>query len=423
MTPPSRASAFYLAAFRLAEPVNMTLQEYQAMSSDSGNESSFAYIDSADALAVFCHSLEDAPWIALDTEFIREKSYYPKLCLLQIAVPGQVACIDPLRIDDLTPVLDLIYRPSLIKVLHACSQDLEIFFHLRAEVPQPIFDTQLAAPLLGLRDQMGYGSFVSEMLGLSLDKAQSRTDWSHRPLGDSQLSYAADDVRYLAQIYPVMRQRLSDLGRLDWLSGEFAEYENPLRYQNAPADAWKRLRGLDKLRPKALAIIQLLAEWREETAQRKDLPRNWVIRDEVMIDIARMAPEELGKLKKIRNLQPKTVERYGDKLISLVQDARNREPQPFPLGKRRAKPTPQQEALADLLHAQLRLLADKHHINVSVLASRKDLLELVRGEDHVAVLHGWRREMAGAELLAICEGRRLVSVEKGAVVVSEKSGA
>jgi ribonuclease D len=270
---------------------------------------------------------------------------------------------------------------------------------------------------------MGYGNFVNEMLGLTLDKAHSRTDWSHRPLGDSQLSYAADDVRYLAEIYPTMRKRLGELGRLDWLNSEFAEYENPGRYQNDPADAWQRLRGLDKLRPRALAIIQLLAEWREQTAQHKDLPRNWIVRDDALIDIARLAPDSTAKLAKIRNLQPKTLERYGQNFVRLVEEARQREPRPLRGWKRRSKPSAQEEALADLLHAQLRLLADKHQINSSVLASRKNLLDLVRGDRDVAVLHGWRREMVGAELLAICEGQRLVSVENGSVVVSRKPGA
>ena len=393
------------------------------MSSVTRTDTAFEVIDSAEALDVFCGALQDAPWIALDTEFIREKTYYPKLCLLQMAIPGHIACIDPLRIDDLTPVLDLLYNPAIVKVLHACSQDLEIFFHLKGDVPRPVFDTQLAAPLLGLPEQMGYGNFVAEMLGLTLDKAQARTDWSRRPLQTSQLSYAADDVRYLAEIYPKIRQRLSDLGRLQWLNSEFAEYERAERYQNDPADAWKRLRGLDKLRPRALAIVQLLAEWREQTAQQKDLPRNWVIKDDGLIDIARLAPDNPEKLGRLRSLQPKTLERYGTRLISLVQEAGQREPQPLPGWKKRSKPTAQEEALADILHAQLRLLADRHRINSSVLASRKGLLDLARGDTDVAVLHGWRREMAGAELLAICAGQRLVSVDNGKVVVSEKSGA
>ena len=393
------------------------------MSSASSTDTAFETIESTEALAVFCSTLQGAPWLALDTEFIREKTYYPKLCLIQIAVPGHIACIDPLRIDDLTPVLDLLYNPTIVKVLHACSQDLEIFFHMKGDVPRPVFDTQLAAPLLGLPEQMGYGNFVAEMLGLTLDKAQARTDWSRRPLETSQLSYAADDVRYLAEIYPKISERLSELGRLDWLNSEFAEYERAERYENDPASAWKRLRGLDKLRPRALAIIQLLAEWREQTAQHKDLPRNWIIRDDGLIDIARLAPDKPEKLGRIRNLQARTAERYGTRLISLVQEGSQREPQPLPGWKKRSKPTAQEEALADILHAQLRLLADKHRINSTVLASRKDLLNLAGGDTDVAVLHGWRGEMAGAELLAICAGQRLVSVDNGKVVVSEKPGA
>ena len=393
------------------------------MPSANSTDTAFEYIDNADALAVFCSTLRDAPWLALDTEFIREKTYYPKLCLIQIAVPGHIAVIDPLRIDDLTPVLDLLYNPAVVKVLHACSQDLEIFFHMKGEVPRPVFDTQLAAPLLGLPEQMGYGNFVAEILDLTLDKAQARTDWSHRPLANTQLSYAADDVRYLAQIYPEIRQRLSDQGRLQWLNSEFAEYERAERYQNDPADAWKRLRGLDKLRSRALAIVQVLAEWREQTAQQKDLPRNWVLRDDVLFDIARLAPDKPAKLGRIRSLQAKTLERYGARLIELVREASQREPQPLPGWKKRSKPTAQEEALADILHAQLRLLADSHRINSSVLASRKDLLALARGDADVAVLHGWRREMVGAELLAICAGQRIVSVDNGEVAVSEKPDA
>ncbi|MEN8761061.1 MAG: ribonuclease D [Thiogranum sp.] len=393
------------------------------MSSATSTDTAFETIATPEALAVFCDTLQDAPWLALDTEFIREKTFYPKLCLIQIAIPGHIACIDPLRIDDLTPVLDLLYNPNIVKILHACSQDLEIFFHLKGDVPRPVFDTQLAAPLLGLPEQIGYGNFVAEMLGVTLDKAQARTDWSRRPLETSQLSYAADDVRYLAEIYPKISARLSELGRLEWLNSEFAEYESIDRYQNDPADAWKRLRGLDKLRPRALAIIQLLAEWREQMAQHKDLPRNWIIRDDVLIDIARLAPDKPEKLGRIRNLQAKTVERYGAKLISLVQEGSQRDPQHLPGWKKRSKPTAQEEALADILHAQLRLLADKHRINSTVLASRKGLLELVRGDTDVALLQGWRREMAGAELLAICAGQRLVSVDHGQVVISEKPGA
>jgi ribonuclease D len=306
-------------------------------------------------------------------------------------------------------------------VLHACSHDLEIFAHLRGEVPGPIFDTQLAAPLLGLPEQIGYAGFVKEMVGLTLDKAQARTDWSRRPLGAAQLSYAVDDVRYLVEIYPRMRARLQELGRLEWLASEFEPYERVERYLPDPANAWQRIRGAEKLRSQALSILQLLARWREETAQAKDLPRNWVLRDEILVDIARLAPERPESLAKIRNLPPKTLDRYGQTLLELVREGRERQPQAALTWKKRPKPTAQQEALADLLHAQLRLLADRFQVNSATIASRKDLLSLVQGEQDIGILHGWRREMAGAELLAMRDGQRRVSVQDGRVVISAAS--
>jgi len=391
------------------------------MSDSSSRGAGFQYIDLPADLAEFCDALKGCDWLAFDTEFIREKSYYPRLCLIQVGVPGRLACIDPLAIEDLSPLLDLLYDRSVVKVLHACSQDLEIFAHLRGSVPAPVFDTQLAAPLLGLPEQMGYGAFVKEMLGVSLDKAQARTDWSRRPLGEAQLVYAADDVRYLVEMYPRVRQRLQQLGRLDWLKSEFEACEQTERYLQDPVTVWQRVRGVEKLRPKALSVLQLLARWREETAQQRDLPRNWVIRDEVLVDIARLAPGQLEALGRIRNLAPKSIDRYGQTLLELVSDGLQRQPDPLPFRARRSKATVHEEALADLLQAQLRLVADKFQINSAMIASRKDLLALVQGERDMALLRGWRREMAGAELLAMRDGQRALSVEDGQVRISAKT--
>ncbi|GMQ88557.1 MAG: ribonuclease D [Gammaproteobacteria bacterium] len=392
------------------------------MSSHQSDNHSYQYIDQPDMLDHFCRSIKGTPWIALDTEFIREKSYYPQLCLIQIGVSGQAACIDPLGIDDLAPLYDLLYDRSVVKVLHACSQDLEIFVHLQGKVPGPIFDTQLAAPLLGLPEQMGYANFVKDRLDLSLDKTQTRTDWSHRPLSDKQLKYAGDDVRYLADIYPTFCEQLDDLGRLDWLQAEFSPYEQLERYRHDPAQAWQRIRGVEKLRPAALSIVQLLARWREQLAQQRDLPRNWIFKDDALVDIARMAPQQTDELIKIRALPPKSVARHGQQIINLVQEANQRQPDPLPGWKQRTKPSGQEEALADILHAQLRLLADRHKINSTVLASRKDLVALVQGDGDIPVLHGWRLEMAGNELLAMYNGKRIVSVNNGNVEVSEPHG-
>ena len=320
------------------------------------------------------------------------------------------------RLSDLQPLYDLLYDSAVTKVLHACAQDLEIFVYLTGRVPGPIFDTQLAAPLLGLAEQIGYANFVKELLDVELDKAQTRTDWSRRPLSAAQLMYAADDVRYLAEAYRLVTQRLAAQGRLGWLAAEFEPYEKLERYQLQPDDVWQRMRGLEKLRPKALSIVQQLTAWRERQAQAKNLPRNWIIKDEAILDMARLAPQNTDGLASIRGMQPKTVERYGATLLELISTAAGQEPRPLPGHTRRTRPTVQEEALADVLLAQLRLLADRHDINSATIASRKDLLALVRGEQS-ALLRGWRRRIAGNELLAMRDGQRLVSINNGQVEI------
>ena len=382
-------------------------------------DTEYRYIDSADALRDFCASLKGADWLALDTEFIRENTYYPRLCLLQVAVPGNIACIDPLAIQDLGPLLDVLYDRSIVKVVHSCSQDMEIFACLKGEVPGPVFDTQLAAPLIGLPEQIGYANFVQEMAGVTLDKSQTRTDWSRRPLNPAQLAYAADDVRYLAGIYPAFRQKLADLGRLEWLDAEFAQCEQADRYLHVPEQAWQRVRGLEKLRPRALSILQALCAWREQVAQEKNLPRNWVLKDDALTNIARLAPTTPDKLAAIRNLPQKVLDRHGDIILEKVKAAVNLPPQPLPTGRRRARPTSDEDALADVLQAQLRVLAARYEINSVSLASRKDLVALVQGDEDVPLMRGWRREMAGNELLAMRDGERLLSVSNGRVIISD----
>jgi len=382
-------------------------------------DTQYRYIDSSDALEDFCGALKGADWLALDTEFMRESTYYPRLCLLQVAVPGNIACIDPLAIQDLAPFLDILYDRSVVKVVHSCSQDMEIFACLKGEVPGPVFDTQLAAPLIGLPDQIGYANFVQEMAGVTLDKSQTRTDWSRRPLNPAQLAYAADDVRYLAAIYPAFRQKLADMGRLGWLDAEFAQCEKIERYVHAPEQAWQRVRGLEKLRPRALSVLQALSAWREQVAQEKNLPRNWVLKDDVLTNIARLAPTDADKLAAIRNLPKKALDRYGDIILEKVTAAVNVPPRPLPTGRRRAKPTADEDALADVLQAQLRVLAARYEINSISLASRKDLVALAQGDEDVPLLRGWRREMAGNELLAMRDGERQLSVSSGHVIISD----
>lgn len=389
----------------------------------SRTATAFEYIDQAESLAAFCAAIGGQPWLTIDTEFIRERTYFPRLCLLQIGVPGKTACIDPLAIKDLGPLLDVLYDRSVLKVLHASSQDLEIFAHLYDRVPGPLFDTQMAAPLLGCPEQMGYGNFVKERLGVNLDKAHSRTDWLKRPLSQDQLVYAADDVRYLVELYPALVEELSGLGRLEWLQEEFGQLESMDKYTASPDSAWLRIRGFEKLRPKALSTLQLLAAWRESTAVEKDLPRAWVLKDDALVDVARLAPKSKSDFERIRSMQAKSIERYAPMLIELVQQGLKREPEAIPAWRNKvAKATQQEELLADVMQAQLRLLAQQQGINSAVIASRKDLLALARGSESIPVLHGWRLQMAGKELLAMLKGERLISVQDKQVHISDTRG-
>lgn len=376
------------------------------------------YVDTPDALRQLCQSLQGQPWIALDTEFLREKTYYPRLCLIQLAVPGLAACVDPLALESLEPLLDCLYDRSMTKVLHASSQDLEIFHGLRGALPGPLFDTQLAAPLLGLQEQLGYGGLVKELLGISLDKGHARTDWTARPLSARQIRYALDDVIYLAELYPQLLERLQTQGRLAWLAADFERLEDPARYRTAAGDAWLRIRGHERLKPRALGVLQALAAWREDLARSQDRPRNWILRDDILMDLARLQPDSRQALQQIRNFPEKTLHRHGDDVLSLIAEASGRAPATAPAAVRRERPSAREEALADALHAQLRLIADRHAINPAVVASRKQLLALVQGERDMPVLEGWRREVAGAELLAMLEGDRTLSVRDGQLQVA-----
>jgi ribonuclease D len=368
------------------------------------------YIDTPERLDALCQLITTAPWIALDTEFLREKTYYPKFCLLQIATPEWVACIDPIALPDLNPLLDVLYLPTITKIFHSCRQDLEIFFQLRGSIPQPIFDTQLAAPLLGFQDNTGYAMLVSSFLNINLNKAYTRTDWSIRPLSPEQLNYAADDVIYLCKIYQLMCKQLSELGRLDWLNDDFKQLDNPELYQLSPAYAWFKIKGKNKLTGKQLSIIQTLTTWREQLAQQDNRPRNWLIRDELLIELAKLQPENVDALAGIRGIQDKTVSRYGKVLCQLINEAKLRPPIPLNEKEKSPKKTAEQEAILDLLAALVRLRADQNRLNPSILASRKDLEDLLDEQPEGALLHGWRRTMVGQELLALLQDHCVLHV-------------
>ncbi|RMG27372.1 MAG: ribonuclease D [Gammaproteobacteria bacterium] len=370
------------------------------------------FIDTPGALRGLCERLAGAPWLALDTEFIRERTYRPRLCLVQVATPETLACIDPLAVE-LEPLLEVLFEPQRTLVMHAARQDLEIFYQLRGRLPARVFDTQLAAPLLGLPEQIGYAGLVKALLGVELGKGHARTDWCARPLTAGQLAYAADDVRYLARLYPELRRRLEACGRLDWLEEEFAALRDPAGYETPEAEAWRRIKGIGRLKGRSLAIAQALAAWRERTAREADLPRRWVLDDEALLGIARLAPRTKAELRRVRGPREDRLAKYADAILAVVAKARDRAPEPLAEGRRPPPLEPAQEAAIDLLAGALRLLAERHRIHPNVLANRKALEQLVRGERDLPLLRGWRRELAGEHLLAVLEGREAVTIVDG----------
>jgi ribonuclease D len=371
------------------------------------------YIDTPEQLEALCQQLGQHDWLTLDTEFLREKTYRPRLCLLQVANPDVIACVDPLAVEDLSPLLDVLYNPAITKVLHAAHQDLEIFFDMRGEVPAPIFDTQIAATLLGHGEQIGYGNLVKIELGIELEKAHARADWCHRPLDDAQLDYAADDVRHLRDVYLNQRRQLAELGREQWLQPDFDELVDPARYSNPPEQAWLRLKGSNRLKGVQLAVLQKLAAWREERAQQSDRPRRWILKDDILLDMAKQMPQDIAKLKRIRGLEDGTVQRHGDTLLKLIAAAKELPKEQWPKPKEGKRLPPDQEPLVDVMMALLRERCRRQNISPGAVAGRRELEQVLMGKTDVPLLHGWRAAIAGEALQQLLAGELALLIDNG----------
>jgi ribonuclease D len=379
------------------------------------------YINTLDQLAKLCDLIKQAAWLALDTEFLREKTYYPKFCLLQIATPDWVACVDPIALPDLSTLFKVLADPGIVKVFHSCHQDLEIFYHVTGSVPGPIFDTQIAAPLLGYQDNPGYAMLVSSLLNINLNKAHTRADWSKRPLNAEEIQYAADDVIYLCKIYEIMLDKLRALGRVNWLQQDFAELEKAELYDVLPEKAWLKIRGKNKLTGRQLSIVQVLAEWREKNARADNRPRSWLLRDEIIFDMAKLQPTSVNELASIRGINERTVGRYGSALCELVDQAKNREPVALKGKSNAVKKTQQNEAILDILTALVRVRAEENSLNPNILASRKDLESLIFDDDNdCPLLHGWRYSMAGQELVGLLNGELLLGINTDKLAIIKK---
>jgi ribonuclease D len=361
------------------------------------------YVDTPTALNELCTALQAAQVIALDTEFIREKTFYARPCLIQLATDEIIACVDPLALPDLDPLLAILEQPERLKVFHAARQDLEIFHDLWHKIPAPIFDTQIAAALLGYSDQIGYANLVRQLLGVELDKSATRTDWSQRPLSRKQLAYAADDVHYLLQMYPLLREQLKQQHRLDWLEEECRNLTNPALYTVSPESAWQRVKGSNKLPPQALAILQALAAWREQRARERDKPRKWILSDEVLLALAGAAPADMAALQGIEGLPAAVIRNSGQELLAMIDTARRLPPTAWPDSARQERLEGPRLKLVTRLMKQIRQFGEAERINPSTIASRKDIEKLVRGKRDLPLLRGWRKPLLGDTLLAEVE--------------------
>ncbi|MFQ5993503.1 MAG: ribonuclease D [Acidiferrobacterales bacterium] len=350
-------------------------------------------------LVSVCKELREEPWLALDTEFVREQTYYAQLCLVQVATAGRAICIDPLALKDLAPVLDLIYSPRALKILHASRQDLEVFYDQRGSPFRPVFDTQIAASLVGYDDQIGYAPLVKSTLGVKLPKHHTRADWTKRPLPQELLRYAADDVRYLPKLFDELSHRLAQLGRCEWLVEECARLTAPDLYDNSPENAYRRVKKGGTLAVNARNALRGLAAWRERTAQQCNRPRNWILRDAVMIEISRTSPDSLAQLKRINGIGQATARKWGEQILDVIRE----------IGKTSVAPAPRKTSRLDPLQSDLygRLVelveqrARVHGISATLLATRRDLKALVLGNCNGPVLTGWRRDVVGQDLLAM----------------------
>ncbi len=374
----------------------------------------FDLIETKEQLETFVDKISHAKWVAIDTEFLREKTYYAKLCLIQVEADGLRACIDPLAIQDISSFSKVLHNPDIVKVLHAAHQDLEILLQLTGKVPAPIFDTQVAASVLGIGDQMGYARLVEDMLGVSLAKTQSRTDWAKRPLKPAQLEYAIDDVRYLAQIYPKMVEKLESQERLGWLDKDFARATNPDLYASNSRERWKKVRGNQVLKRPQLAILRELAAWREDRAEKSDRPRKWIVSDDILLDLSRQQPSNLTEIGEIRGINADRSSSNHQIWLELIRKGQSIPEADWPELPRSKKPSPNQNALIDLLMLVVQIQARKHNITAAVIATRKQLATLVQSGKST-LSDDWRGELVNDQIQKVMSGDMTIGVENSIV--------
>ena len=379
-------------------------------------------ITSTNELSSVCSSLAESDFVAIDTEFMRESTFWPDLCLIQMAAGKDEVIIDTLAEEiDLAPFYDLMADESVTKVFHAARQDIEIVHHQAGIIPTPIFDTQIAAMVCGFGESVSYGMLVKKLLKREIDKSSRFTNWSRRPLTNKQLVYAIGDVTNLRDLYPGLKDQLHKSNRAEWLIEEMAVLTTPATYESHPENAWKRLK-MRVRNKKSLGVMIQLAEWRETEAQRQNVPRRRVLKDEAIYDIAEQAPTTEAELSGLRSVhQGFSRSAKGRGVLEAVKLGLKRDPASLPSMKRGEPLPPDSLAVLDLLRVLLKSAAGRHGVAPKLIATADELEKIARNDNaDLPSLKGWRRELFGADAQAICRGQLGLAVENGRVVTFEK---
>ena len=370
------------------------------------------YICDSSELLAYCKKAAQAKVVAVDTEFIREKTYFPKLCLIQVNAGGNIAAIDPLAIDDLSPLAAIFTNPEVTKVFHACGQDLEVIYDHMGIDCAPVFDTQVAAAFLGMRQQLSYGNLVETYCDVHLPKAESLTDWSRRPLDQDQLKYAEDDVRYLPGIYEKMMEELTRADRLAWVLPEMDEVADPAHFHRDSREAYLRLKKSGSLTRKQLAVAREVCAWREDLAASRDIPRKWLCSDEVVVEICKRAPATIDRLRRIRG-----TEGFNDAdargVVAAVRAGLGCNPADYPRAQKHTRTSAEADGVCDLMYAMLRVISEKSGVAPQLIATKDDLLDFISNREKSRLSRGWRWELAGKSLSALLSGEVGLTVVNG----------
>ena len=371
-------------------------------------------IDDDSQLKAFVKRCCTSPYMAIDTEFLREKTYYARLCLIQVAIEVEVAIIDPFAIKDITLLNDALTSPDVVKIFHASSQDIEILYHETGVVPRPVFDTQVAAALLGKSQQASYSSLVSSYCSVNLPKKDSFTDWSQRPLKDSQIRYAADDVVYLPQIYYDMVEVLNEKNRLHWLDEAFEEISSPEKYEIKPEERYRKLRRVNQLNAQQMAAAREFAAWRELKAQKINVPRKWIVSDEQIVEACRREARTIDELFMVRGMRESLRAEDARQAVACIKKGLSCPKEQLPQVHEKPKNEHNVDIVVDLMNAVVHLRARENHIAPQTLAPQAELMKLARGhDDECELLKGWRYKVIGKELKELLKGKFSLRIADG----------